>query len=86
MANVKRKLSGKDLEKCVIDRVCEIPFGCTSTYGKIATECGKINPRVVGKILSKNQLLIAIPCHRIIHSNEKPGKYRRGSDIKIKMI
>ncbi|MCX7704855.1 MAG: MGMT family protein [bacterium] len=66
--------------------VMSIPFGNTITYKEIGIKVGALNPRVVGKILSKNDKLIAIPCHRVICSNGKTGGYRAGEDFKKHLI
>lgn len=54
----------------IFDVVCSIPYGKVLTYGDVATLCGKPHhARLVGHILSQNQLLKKAPCHRVIHSN-----------------
>lgn len=62
------------LKDKVFQEVCKIPEGKTKTYKEIAIKL-KTSPRAVAKILSSNQNPIAIPCHRVIRSNGKPGGY-----------
>jgi len=42
-----------------------VPYGSTSTYGKIAEVIGT-SPRVVGQAMARNPTPLIIPCHRIV--------------------
>ena len=58
---------GSDFQKKVWDRLLQIPYGETTTYGKLALELD--NPgsvRAVGKANGSNRISIIIPCHRVI--------------------
>ena len=60
-----------------------IKYGSVATYGEIAKRIG--NPkacRAVGNACNKNPLLLVIPCHRIIASNNKIGGFAGGEEIK----
>lgn len=47
--------------------VMEIPYGQTSTYGKIAALVGKPKAaRAVGQVNASNPISIIIPCHRLV--------------------
>lgn len=60
---------GSDFQKRVWDRLSQIPFGCTKTYGQIAQEIGQAKAsRAVGGANNKNPIPIMIPCHRVIGS------------------
>jgi methylated-DNA-[protein]-cysteine S-methyltransferase len=51
----------------VLGRVNQIPFGETTTYGKLAQELGQPGAaRAVGLANSKNPCPLLIPCHRVI--------------------
>lgn len=59
-----------------------IPYGETRTYGEVALMAD--NPRAaraVGQALHRNQLLIIIPCHRVV-SSKGLGGFGSGTDIK----
>ena len=59
--------SGTEFELRVWNRLLEIPYGATTSYGAIATEFGLPNgARAVGKANGNNPLPIVIPCHRVI--------------------
>ncbi|MEF9475843.1 MAG: methylated-DNA--[protein]-cysteine S-methyltransferase [Candidatus Mariimomonas ferrooxydans] len=82
-----RFLKGTDFEKRVWSCLKDIPFGETRTYKWIAEKTG--NPsatRAVGQALSKNPILIVLPCHRIIESDGSPGGYSSGKNIKIRLL
>ncbi len=62
----------------VKDTVRKIPKGKIMTYKQVAIKSGNPNAsRVVGSIMKKNYEL-DIPCHRVIRSDGKIGKYNRG--------
>jgi len=70
----------------VLKVVKEIPRGKVLTYKKVA-ELAK-NPRAfraVGNILNKNRSP-KIPCHRVIRSDGKVGRYNRGVKQKILLL
>ena len=59
----------------VLDIVRKIPEGSTLTYAQVAVQAGSSRAaRVVGSIMAKNKDL-AIPCHRVIRSDGRFGKY-----------
>ncbi|MEK7124555.1 MAG: MGMT family protein [Patescibacteria group bacterium] len=73
-------------QKRVYEVVKKIPRGEVLTYKKVAELAGSSNAfRVVGNILNKNYNL-SIPCHRVIRSNGKLGKYNRGARKKIMLL
>jgi len=70
----------------VLKVVKEIPRGKVLTYKKVA-ELAK-NPRAfraVGNILNKNRSP-KIPCHRVIRSDGKVGRYNKGVKQKILLL
>ncbi|KAA1259288.1 Methylated-DNA--protein-cysteine methyltransferase [Rubripirellula obstinata] len=54
-------------------RLCrKIPAGKTSTYKRLAESVGRPGAsRAIGGAMSRNRILIVIPCHRVIASNGK---------------
>lgn len=58
---------GTDFQKRVWDRLRQIPFAATTTYGSIARGLGDPNAtRAVGLANGRNPLPIIVPCHRVI--------------------
>jgi methylated-DNA-[protein]-cysteine S-methyltransferase len=54
-------------QRKVLEKVIQIPFGRTCAYGDIARQIGQPGAaRAVGLTLSKNPILIFIPCHRVL--------------------
>jgi methylated-DNA-[protein]-cysteine S-methyltransferase len=67
----------------VYDRVALIPYGQTSTYGKIAVDVGcRGGGRAVGQAMAGNRFPLVIPCHRVISENRAIGGFSSGVDLK----
>jgi methylated-DNA-[protein]-cysteine S-methyltransferase len=61
--------------------------GETMTYGEVARRVGSPSlSRRVGLALSRNWTLIAIPCHRIIRSDQSLGGFTGGLDLKVRLL
>jgi len=66
--------------------LAKIPWGETRTYKDIAIAIGSPNSyRAVANACGKNQLLLLIPCHRIVSSNGIGG-YTPGVEIKKELL
>lgn len=77
--------------KRVWEIMLEIPFGQTSTYGKIAKqiekETGKrVSGQAVGGAVGHNSISLVIPCHRVVGTNGSLTGYAGGIDKKIKLL
>ncbi|MEA3347112.1 MAG: MGMT family protein [Candidatus Auribacterota bacterium] len=71
--------------RAVLIEVIKIPQGQTRSYRQIAEAVGKPRAyRAVGTVLSKNRFPIKIPCHCVIKSNGKIGKYSGKGRDKMK--
>ena len=71
----------------VLLEVRKIPYGKLKTYGEIAQLIGQPKAsRAVGQALSKNPLLILIPCHRVISKKDGLGGFGYGSAVKEKLL
>lgn len=71
----------------ILKLVCEIPYGTTATYTDIKEKYEKIyntktSARSVGRAVGSNDLMILIPCHRVIGKNNKLTGYKFGIDKK----
>lgn len=76
-----------DFQKEVRNEVSKIEYGKITTYKDIAINIGKEKAyRAAANAISKNYLIILIPCHRIIGSNNKLRGYRGGVEIKKKLL
>lgn len=64
-----------------------VPFGTTISYNNLSNLAGiKNGARFVGNVMSKNNLPIFIPCHRVIKSDGKIGGFSGSADIKEQLI
>lgn len=58
---------GTLFQKQVWNKLLDIPYGTTISYGQLAKQLGDIkNVRAVGTTNGKNKILIIVPCHRVI--------------------
>lgn len=86
------QLKGTDFQKAVWLQAAKIPYGITLTYGDLAKSLAKsmnkkvISAQAVGTALSKNPILIVIPCHRVIGAKNNLSGYSAGLDIKSKLL
>jgi len=81
--SLKVNFSGTDFQKEVLKKTCEIGYGETVSYSKIAKMIGRPKAvRAVGSALKQNSVPIIIPCHRVIG---KDGNLRGfAGKIKVK--
>ena len=85
--NIEYLLQGTDFQKMVWNALLNIPYGKTLTYKEIAILINKPKAvRTVANAISKNKLLIIIPCHRVIGSNGSLTAFRGGLDLKEHLI
>jgi len=78
---------GTPFERSVWDRLLEIPYGTTTSYGAIARQLGKPGAsRAVGRANGSNRLGIVIPCHRVIEENGALRGYSGGLSRKRWLI
>jgi len=54
-------------ERRVLDELARVPYGKTVSYGELAAMAGSPRAaRAVGSVMRNNQLMIVLPCHRVI--------------------
>jgi len=76
-----------DFQQAVLAKCAEIPPGEIRPYGWIAREIG--NPgsvRAVGTALGRNPIPILIPCHRVVRTDGRIGKYAWGTQMKRELL
>lgn len=72
-----------EYEQLVWSNLCSVEYGEKITYKELAKICGNVKgSRAVAKALSKNNLPIIIPCHRVIKSDGSIGGYTPNTNIK----
>lgn len=63
---------GSDFERAVWERMREIPYGQTRSYGSIAAAVGEPGgAQAVGVACNRNSIPVIVPCHRIIGADGK---------------
>lgn len=85
--NLRLAPQGTPFQMEVWQRLRDIPYGQTISYGELARRIG--NPkasRAVGLANGSNPIPIVIPCHRVIGSNGKLTGYGGGLPIKEKLL
>lgn len=69
----------------VLQLVCDVPYGQTTTYQDIATQLG--NPdaaRAVGRANATNPMPIIVPCHRVLGADGKLHGYGGPGGVETK--
>jgi methylated-DNA-[protein]-cysteine S-methyltransferase len=60
-------IEGSKFELRVLEELARIPYGTTASYGELAANAGYPGAaRAVGSVMRSNQLMIVLPCHRVI--------------------
>ena len=74
---------GSRFQALVWDALIRIPYGETTSYGKVAVSIGHPDgPRAVGLANGQNPIPIIVPCHRVIGANGSLTGYGGGLDTK----
>lgn len=85
-------VTGTDFQNEVWKILCSIPYGQTTTYGKIAKQLAeakglqRMSAQAVGGAVGHNQISIIVPCHRVVGTNGSLTGYAGGIDKKVKLL
>lgn len=83
----KYKLIGSKFQLKVWNYLSTIIYGKTLSYKDVAIAINHPKAyRAVGNANNKNPIIIVIPCHRVIKSNNQIGGYALGTKIKIDLL
>lgn len=78
---------GTEFQRQVWSALADIPYGTTTSYGKIAAEVGRPKgSRAVGMAVGSNPIGIVIPCHRVIGANGSLTGFGGGLDNKVALL
>ncbi len=81
--DIPLKLYGSPFQLAVWNRLLRIPAGSTSTYSRVAAECGYPRAvRAVGSAVGSNPISVIVPCHRVLPASGAIGNYGGGPDKK----
>ena len=81
-------VGGSDFRREVLSFIRTIPYGQVTSYGEIAVEIArrrgieKMAAQAVGGAVASNDILLLIPCHRVVGAHGRLGGYNCGLDIK----
>lgn len=76
-----------DFQNKVLNKIATIRYGETISYANLA--CSINHPkayRAVANACGNNNIVIIIPCHRVLASNNKLGGYSAGIERKIWLL
>ncbi len=74
---------GTGFQQTVWNELQKIPYSKTISYAQLAEKAGSPKAyRAVGSANGKNNIIIIVPCHRVISSNGKLGGYAYGLEMK----
>jgi methylated-DNA-[protein]-cysteine S-methyltransferase len=83
---VDRRLLG-DFARQVLAATAQVPFGRTTTYGRVAERIGHPRAaRAVGNALGSNPIPVVLPCHRVLRAGGSLGGYAGGLDRKTVLL
>jgi len=79
---------GTPFQQRVWDEIKKIPYGTTTTYGRITADLGldRSGARAVGGAMGSNPLGIVVPCHRVIGANGSLTGYAGGLENKEALL
>ena len=90
--SVTLHLRGTEFQKEVWEILCDIPYGTTVTYGKIAAVLAQkrglehMSAQAVGNAVAHNPVSVIVPCHRVLGSKGSLTGYAGGLERKIKLL
>jgi methylated-DNA-[protein]-cysteine S-methyltransferase len=81
------EMAGTDFQLRVWNRLLQIPYGETRSYGELARALGTpAAVRAVGAANGANPIAIVVPCHRVIGSNGALTGYGGGLPLKRRLL
>ena len=85
--NLELDPQGTPFQQEVWSALTRIPYGETSSYGRLAQELGRTGAaRAVGAANGSNPIAIVIPCHRVIGASGKLTGYAYGLEAKSLLL
>ncbi len=81
--DVRLNATGNNFQRRVWNALCAIPYGTTTSYGKLAASVEfPQGARAVGVANAQNPISIIVPCHRVIGANGSLTGYAGGLEAK----
>jgi AraC family transcriptional regulator of adaptative response/methylated-DNA-[protein]-cysteine methyltransferase len=80
-------IRGTAFQRRVWEALREIPLGATASYTEIARQIGRPTAaRAVAQACAANPIAVAIPCHRVVRTDESLCGYRWGVERKAELL
>ena len=85
-------LRGTAFRRAVWEILLTIPYGRTTTYGRIAEsiaaqkETGRLSAQAVGNAVGHNPGSLIVPCHRVVGADGSLTGYAGGTDRKRRLL
>ncbi len=80
-------LQGTPFQFLVWSALQEIPLGKVTTYGEIAGQIGRPRAaRAVGQACGSNNVVLFVPCHRVVAAHGKLGGFGGGLSLKKALL
>ena len=81
------ELQGSPFQLMVWSALREIPLGKVTTYGERADRIGSPRAaRAVGQACGSNQVVLFVPCHRVVATQGKLGGFGGGLELKRALL
>jgi len=79
-------LSGTPFQVAVWERLRQIPYGTTVSYGEVGRSVGHGDARAIGAAVGQTPVPIVVPCHRVIGADLSLTGYGAGLDKKQALL
>ncbi len=77
----------RGFRRLVLDRLRQIDFGHTVSYGELALAAGSPKAvRAAGSACATNPVPLVVPCHRVVRGDGSIGQYRGGPEAKRTLL
>ena len=86
--DVALTLPENPFDRCVLEALRRIPYGESTTYGRLTRRLGLPDGHVrrVGGAIARNPLAIVIPCHRVLGADGSLTGYAGGLERKARLL
>jgi methylated-DNA-[protein]-cysteine S-methyltransferase len=75
-----------DFQRRVVECCRRIPYGHTLSYGQLAEQAGFPRAaRAVGNTMASNLVPLVVPCHRVLATGGRVGRYSAGEGTRTKL-
>jgi methylated-DNA-[protein]-cysteine S-methyltransferase len=85
--DVPVRLRGSAFQLAVWERLRDVPYGLTTTYGQLAAAVGRPSAaRAVATAVARNPVSIVVPCHRVVGAGGALTGYAGGIERKAWLL